>query len=436
MPGERPFLLMVEDDLGLQRQMKWSFDQYSVVFAQDRESAIAQLRRHEPCVVTLDLGLPPKPSSAEEGLRTLEAILRLAPAVKVIALAHQGDRDSAVRAIGIGAHDVLEKPFAADVLGLVIARAFHVAELEHAHLREHDRGLRERFGGLITRDPTLLALLDQLGRTAASDVNLLLRGETGTGKTTLAIAVHAASARAHRPQIVVDCAASSETDFGLELSGINGGAGAVTRAAREGGSLLLENIDELPIRAQAMLLSALDATRVGSDFRCMRVISTATRDLRRQIAAGTFREDLYFRLGAVSMTLPPLRERIGDAPLLAHAFLQRAGRQRGRERLVLRSEALEALRAHRWPGNVRELEHRLARAMLSADAGGIGAHELGLAAVDEPCVLNLRQIRDEAERAAVLEVMARVDGNIARAAELLGISRPTLYDLLNRFGLR
>jgi len=449
MSDERPLLLMIEDDKGLQKQMRWSFDQYEVVFAGDRESAIAALRRYEPAVVTLDLGLPPDPDVPDHGFRTLEEILSLAPSTKVIALTGQNDRANALRAIGLGAYDFFAKPFEADVLGLVIARAFRLADLERENRRLTEASLGEAVTGLLTRDPGMSKVCRQIERLAPTQATVLLLGESGTGKELLARALHTHSPRRERRFVAINCAAIPETLLESELFGYE--RGAFTGAARttpgkieiaDGGTLFLDEVGDLPTPLQAKLLRFLQERvieRVGGREEIpvdVRVVCATHRNLRELIASGGFREDLFYRLGEMIVAIPPLRDRAGDAALLAHAFVQRLGKSNGRDRLVMREDALNAIQTHRWPGNVRELENAIKRAVIMADGPAITSADLGLEAPEERQVFNLRQAREDAERQVVLTVMARCDGNIAKASETLGISRPTLYDLLHRFGLR
>jgi two-component system NtrC family response regulator len=449
MADERPLLLMVEDDKGLQKQMRWSFDQYEVVFAADRESAIAALRRHEPAVMTLDLGLPPEPDVPDEGFRTLEEVLSLAPATKVIALTGQNDRANALRAIALGAYDFFAKPFEADVLGLVLARAFRVSDLEKENQRLVEGRIGEVVGGLMTRDPGMAKVCRQIERLAPTQATVLLLGESGTGKELLARALHTHSPRKDKRFVAINCAAIPETLLESELFGYE--KGAFTGAARttpgkievaDGGTLFLDEVGDLPPSLQAKLLRFLQERvieRVGGRDEIpvdVRVVCATHRNLREGITDGSFREDLFYRLGEMIVTIPPLRDRAGDSSLLAHAFVQRFAKVNGRDRLVLREDALDAIQRHRWPGNVRELENAIKRATIMADGSAITAADLGLDPPEDRQVFNLRQIREDAERHAVLTVMARCDGNIAKAAEQLGISRPTLYDLLHRFGLR
>ena len=450
MSDERPVLLMVEDDRGLQKQMRWSFDGYQVVFAEDRDTAIAALRRCEPAVMTLDLGLPPHPDTTDEGFRILQEVLSLAPATKVIALTGQNDRSNAVRAIGMGAYDFFAKPFEAEILGLVIARAFRVAELERENTRLLQASLAGAIPGMLTRDPGMLKIARQIERLAPTQATVTLLGESGTGKEVLARALHGGSPRRDKRFVAINCAAIPDALLESELFGYE--KGAFTGAAKttpgkietaDGGTLFLDEIGDLPMALQAKLLRFLQervVERVGGREEIpvdVRVVCATHRNLRERIAEGAFREDLFYRLTEMIVTIPPLRDRAGDASLLAHAFVQRFASAQGRERLSLRDDALAAIERHRWPGNVRELENAIKRAVIMADGPGIAAEDLGLEAADEEDgILNLRQVREEAEKHAVLRAMARCDGNIAKAAELLGISRPTLYDLLNRFGLR
>ncbi|MFK7962882.1 MAG: PEP-CTERM-box response regulator transcription factor [Burkholderiaceae bacterium] len=449
MADTRPVLLVIEDDLGLQKQMRWSFDRFNVVFAEDRESAITQVRRHEPAVITLDLGLPPDTDSSEEGFSVLEEILSLAPSTKIVAITGQNDRDNALRAIATGAYDFFSKPFDAETLGLVVDRAFNVAELERENERRSTFANTMPIEGLITRDPGMIKLCRQIEKLAPTDASVLLFGESGTGKEVLARSLHTQSPRKDNRFVAINCAAIPEALLESELFGHEKGAftGAVKQTAGKiemaaGGTLFLDEIGDLPMSLQAKLLRFLQdrvIERVGGRTEIavdLRIICATHRNLRDQIENGQFREDLYYRLTEMVVTIPPLRDRAGDAPLLARAFVKRFTQQQKREKLFLRDDAIQAIADYNWPGNVRELENCIKRAVIMADANSIGAEDLGINQnIDHPA-LNLRHVRDDAERKAVLRAMAQSGGNIARASELLGISRPTMYDLLNRFGLR
>ena len=449
MSDKQRTLLIVEDDLALQKQMRWAFDACETVVASDRDSAIAQLRKHEPAVVTMDLGLPPAPDDVSEGFKLLREILTLAPDTKVIVLTGQHDRENAVKAVGLGAYDFFAKPFEPELLNLTIERAFrmHDLQVENARLAALEGS---PLSGLITRDPSLLKICRTIEKLAAASATVALLGESGTGKEILARGLHMLSPRARERFVAINCAAIPDTLLESELFGYEKGAftGAVRQTlgkieTANGGTLFLDEIGDLPLALQAKLLRFLQERsieRVGGRDEIpvdVRIVCATHRDLKAQIRDGVFREDLYYRLAEIVIEIPPLREREGDATYLAHAFVQRFAKENGRRTPMLTDDALAAIEAHRWPGNVRELENCIKRAVIMADGDCITAEDLGLAAGDEDLsIFNLRQVREEAERTAVLKVIARTNGNIARAAEILGVSRPSLYDLLGRFGLK
>ena len=442
-------LLIVEDDPALQKQMRWAFDGFETVVASDRESAIAQLRRHEPPVVTMDLGLPPAPDDVTEGFQLLSEILVLAPSTKVIVLTGQHDRENAVRAVGMGAYDFFGKPFEPELLALTIDRAFRLYDLqaENARLQEVQAGA---LAGLLTRAPAMQKVCRTIERVSSASVTVTLLGESGTGKEVLARGLHSMSPRAKERFVAINCAAIPDNLLESELFGYE--KGAFTGAAKQTpgkietahkGTLFLDEIGDLPMPLQAKLLRFLQERvieRIGGRQEIpvdVRVVCATHRDLKAQIQAGLFREDLYYRLAEIVVEIPPLRERLGDSVLLGQAFAQRFSKVHGRSALSLSEDARAAIEAHSWPGNVRELENCLKRAVIMADGNRITAEDLGLSAVEEDVEhLNLRHVRDEAERRAVVRVLARTGGNIAKAADILGVSRPSLYDLMSRFGLK
>jgi two-component system NtrC family response regulator len=450
MSEKKRTLLVVEDDPALQKQMRWAFDAYEVVTADDRESAIAQLRRHEPAVVTMDLGLPPSPDDTTEGFALLGEILSLAPDTKVIVLTGQHDRENAVRAVGAGAYDFFAKPFEPDLLLLTIDRAYRLHDLQMENRKLQTRHAGGPLSGVITRDAGMLRILRTIEKVASANVTVMLLGESGTGKEILARGLHDASPRRNERFIAINCAAIPETLLESELFGYERGAftGAVKQTPGKfelahKGTLFLDEIGDLPVALQAKLLRFLQervVERIGGRDGIpvdVRVVCATHQDLRAQITNGKFREDLFYRLAEIVVDIPPLRDREGDASLLAHAFVQRFAADNRRGSLGLTEDAVGAISAHRWPGNVRELENCVKRAVIMADSGRISSEDLGLSVPDaDLATLNLRQVREEAERTAVVRVLARVNGNIARAAEVLGVSRPTLYDLMNRFGLK
>ncbi len=443
-------LLIVEDDPALQKQMQWAFDQYETVVADDREAAIAQLRRYEPAVVTMDLGLPPNPDDPTEGLQLLEEIHALAPDTKVIVLTGQGDRSHALRAIALGAHDFCTKPFEPEILTWTIDRAFRVHELQEENRRLQGSQQSAAMSGIITRDPAMQRACRTVEKVAPTSATVLILGESGTGKELFARAVHDLSPRKARRFVAINCAAIPENLLESELFGYE--KGAYTGAARQtigkieaanGGTLFLDEIGDLPVSLQAKLLRFLQERvieRVGGRQEIpvdVRIVCATHQNLKDLIAAGRFREDLYYRLAEIVIAIPPLRERKGDAALLSHAFVRRFCVEQGIGEKAFLPEAIEAVEAHAWPGNVRELENVIKRTVIMAEGPIITAGDIGLGdAAPAAQALNLRQVRDDAEKDAVLRVLGRVNGNLSKAAELLGVSRPTLYDLMHRFGLR
>ena len=447
--ARRP-LLIVEDDPALQKQMQWAFDQYETVVAADRASAIVQLRRHEPAVVTMDLGLPPNPDDPTQGLELLKEIHALAPDTKVIVLTGQNDRAIAVKCIALGAHDFCTKPFEPEILAWTIDRAFRVHELQTENRRLQAQQPSPGMSATITRDPEMLRICRTIEKVAPTSVTVLIHGESGTGKELLARALHDLSSRRDGRFIAINCAAIPENLLESELFGYE--KGAYTGAARQtlgkietanGGTLFLDEIGDLPISLQAKLLRFLQERvieRIGGRQEIpvdVRIVCATHEDLKVQIAHGKFREDLYYRLAEIVIEIPPLRARTGDATLLAHGFAYRFAAEQGRGAMTLLPDAVAAIEAYPWPGNIRELENVIKRATILADGLTISAADVGLGppAADAEA-LNLRQVRDEAEKGVVLRVLGRVNGNLTKAAELLGVSRPTLYDLMQRFGLR
>lgn len=446
-------LLIVEDDLALQKQLKWSLDRFESVLAEDVASAVLQFRRHSPAVVTMDLGLPPDRDSVSEGFKCLDKLLELDPNLKVIVLTGQNDQDNALRAIRMGAYDFLAKPVDPDVLSLTVERAYRLYELQQENRRLQLQRSSDVFAGLVTRDPGMQRVCRMIEKVAPSDATVLLLGESGTGKEVLAQGLHDASKRKGR-FVAINCAAIPETLLESELFGYEKGAftgankttlGKIETA--NGGTLMLDEIGDLPMPLQAKLLRFLQERvieRVGGRQELpidVRVVGATHQDLKQRIADGRFREDLYYRLAEIVVEIPPLRDRVGDAVLLAHSFARRFAAAARRSTPAISDEAALALEAYRWPGNVRELQNLLKRAVIMADGDRLTASDLGLAV---PALknegansdLDLRAVREVAERQAVLAALARADGNIVRASELLGVSRPTLYDLITRLQIR
>ena len=403
-------LLIVEDDPALQKQMQWAFEQYDAIVASDRETAVAQLRRHEPAVVTMDLGLPPHPDDPAEGFKLLEEIHTLSPETKVIVLTGQNDRVNALKAIGLGAHDFCTKPFEPELLTWTIDRAFRVHELQEENRRLQLATQSPAMSGIITRDPEMQRICRTIEKVAPTSATVLILGESGTGKELLARALHDLSPRRANRFVAINCAAIPDTLLESELFGYE--KGAFTGAARQtigkietaaNGTLFLDEIGDLPMALQAKILRFLQERvieRVGGRQEIpvdVRIVCATHQSLKDYIAEGKFREDLYYRLAEIVVKIPSLTERSGDAVLLARHFVNRFSRELNPAVGSLTPDAVEAIDA---------------------------------------AMLNLRQVRDEAEKGAVVRVLSRVNGNLSKAAEVLGVSRPTLYDLMDRFGLR
>ena len=447
--AKKETLLVVEDDQGIQSQLKWSFDDYDVVIAGSREEAISLLRRHEPKTVTLDMGLPPDPGGTSEGLATLEQILELAPNTKVIVVTGNDDRESAVKAIGLGAYDFYLKPIDADILGLIVNRAFRVRELEDENQRlSHDHG-DSPLSGLIASSPQMLKVCRTVEKVAPTNATTLLLGESGTGKEVLARAIHELSPRDGKRFVAINCAAIPENLLESELFGYEKGAftGATKQTpgkietAHEG-TLFLDEIGDLPMPLQAKLLRFLQERvieRVGGRQEIpvdVRVVCATHRGLPDMIQDGSFREDLYYRLSEITIQIPAVREREGDSLLLARAFIDKFASEQNKKTPSLSTDALAAIESYHWPGNVREMENRVKRSIIMFDGKQITAEDLELEDIETDAMpFNLREVREAAEKSAVQRAIHHVGGNIAQAAELLGVSRPTLYDLIKKLNI-
>jgi two-component system NtrC family response regulator len=447
----KPKLLIIEDDPGLQKQLRWSLDAYDVAVAGDREAALAQIRRHEPAVVTMDLGLPPDPDGSTEGLATLQQILALAPDTRVIVLTGNQDHNNAVKAIGMGAYDFHQKPVDPEVLNLVIQRAFFLHNLQQENRRMQQSQADSPLSGVISRDPGMLKVCRTVEKVAPTSASVMLLGESGTGKEVLARAVHALSPRSKERFMAINCAAIPENLLESELFGYE--KGAFTGAAKQtkgkvelahGGTFFLDEVGDLPMPLQAKLLRFLQERvieRIGGHEEIavdVRIVCATHQKLKELCAQGRFREDLYYRLSEIVVTIPPMRQREGDAALLAHHFKNKFCAQESRSSLHFAPDALAAIEGYAWPGNVREMENCIKRAVIMADGNTIVADDLGLpdTGTEEETPLNLRQVRDEAEYKAIVKALARSDGNIVKASEMLGISRPTMYDLMGRHGIK
>ena len=452
MAETKPKLLIVEDDEGLQAQLKWAYEDFEVVIAGDRASAIAALRAEEPPVVTLDLGLPPDPDGTSEGFAVLDEIMALKPDTKVIVASGHGARESALTAIERGAYDFYQKPVDIEHLGLIVRRAFnlHRIEAENRALAERAGEDNRVLGRLVTAAPEMVRVARTIERVASTNVSVMLLGASGTGKELLARGLHDASDRSTGGFVAINCAAIPENLLESELFGHEKGAftGAVKTTEgkieqADGGTLFLDEVGDIPLPLQVKLLRFLQERtieRIGGRKAIdvdTRIVCATHQDLEAMIADGRFREDLFYRLAEVVVKIPSLSERPGDATLLAKSFLKRFALEMNPQITGFAPDALAAIDAWRWPGNVRELENRVKRAVIMADGKLVSAADLDLqeGAEDDPDVLNLKSARERSDRKVIRHALARSEGNISNTAKLLGISRPTLYDLLKQYDL-
>ena len=441
-------LLIVEDDPGLQKQLKWSFQAYQTIIAGDREQAITALRRYMPAVVTLDLGLPPDPANASEGLKILAEILQLSPTTKVIVVTGNDDRENAVKAVAAGAYDFYQKPIDIDVLNLIITRAFQLYTLEKENLKLQQQ-TQQPLSGIIASSEKMLEISRTVEKIAPTNITTLLLGESGTGKEVIAKAIHQLSDRATQPFIAVNCAAIPENLLESELFGYEKGAFTGAANTTKGkieyankGTFMLDEIGDLPFSLQAKLLRFLQERsieRIGGRKEIavdVRIICATHQNLQTLIEEGKFRSDLYYRISEMIINLPPLRDREGDTIIIATSLLKRYSELNHKQISHFKEQAIQAIEAYHWPGNIRELENKIKRAVIMADGNSISLQDLQMdQAKNKSAPFNLQEIRDNAERTAIYRALSSSDNNVSSTAKLLGVSRPTLYALINKLSI-
>ena len=438
-------VLVIEDDIGIQKQLKWSLSDYELVFAQDRASALTQLRRYEPDVVTLDLGLPPDPANASEGLACLNDILAVQPDCKVIVITGSTDNEHALKAIALGAYDYYQKPVNADVLNIILARAFKISELE-----AENRALKTANLGnndIIGNSDAILKACRTVEKIAPTEITTLLLGESGTGKEVFARAIHKQSPRIKKPFVAINCASIPENLLESELFGYE--KGAFTGANKttlgkiecaNGGTLLLDEIGDMPLSLQAKMLRFLQERvieRVGGRQEIevdVRVICATHRNLADMVAQQSFREDLYYRISEITLMIPPLRQRGHDIIVIAKALLHRFNQEFNTQVQGFTEPAMQAMLHYNWPGNIRELQNKLKSAVILADSKYITAEDLGLSA-QQTKTDTLRKVRELAETQAIRHAYTLANGNLSKTADALGITRPTLYALIDKYRL-
>jgi len=443
-------LLVVEDDPGLQSQLRWCFEDFEVLVADNREAALAELRRHEPVVVLQDLGLPPDAEGVSEGFATLEETLSIAPQTKVIVVTGHGDQENALKAVSLGAYDFYQKPVETGTLQLIVDRAYQMAELESENRRLLSQESRSPLDGIVAVSPKMLEVCRMIEKVAPTTATTLLLGESGTGKELLARALHSLSDRVDKPFVAINCAAIPENLLESELFGHEKGAftGAVKQTlgkveVADQGTLFLDELGDMPLGLQAKLLRFLQERvieRVGGREEInvdVRVVCATNQNLDTAIAEGRFREDLYYRISEITIPIPPLRERTGGRLILARILLEKFAAKQNRTFRGFATEAQNAIQSYEWPGNVREMENKIKGAVIMAEGKYVTAEDMSLESVESrPPSLNLREVRKEAEGQAIRRALVHASGNISKAAKLLGITRPTLYDMLEKYSIK
>ena len=449
--NEKGKLLIVEDDPRMARQLKWALaDEYRIYLAENPSSALKMVMNEKPQVVTLDLGLPPKPREAGVGMKLLRQIIQRDPQSKVIVVTGNEDRQNALQAISQGAWDYYCKPIDIDQLKLILSRASHVSNLEREYLELlKTREPKGRFEDLIGSSPEIQEVFTKIRKVSRSDVSVMIEGESGTGKELIARAIHNRSQRRGKPFVAINCNAIPETLLEAELFGHEKGAYTGAHTQRKGkveyangGTLFLDEIGELPPLLQVKLLRFLQERvieRIGGRESIevdVRIIAATLKNLKEALPTGEFREDLYYRLSVVALEVPPLRCRGTDIPTLAHYFLGKSCQELRRRRSKFDPQAIKAMMEYKWPGNVRELENRVKRAVVMGDGPIIRVEDLDLLCKDYGGTRTLKEFRETLERDFICRALAINHWNIARTAEQIGVSRPTLYDLIKRHDVR
>ena len=449
MADIKPKLLVVDDDEEIRTQMKWALSgDFDLITAGDRAEAIESFRRERPLTTLLDLGLPPQPNDPDEGLAALGELLSIDPAAKIIVISGQGEKKNALEAVAAGAYDFLCKPVEMEELQFLLRRSIYLANLEREYLQLRQQTRSEGFEQMIGGSPQMQGVFAYIRKVAGTNAPVLLLGESGTGKELAALAIHQRSPRKDKSFVAINCNGIPENLLESELFGHEKGSFTGAHAQRKGlienaadGTLFLDEIGELPPPIQVKLLRFLQEQRfqrVGGRQEIQidtRVIAATNADLKQVISEGKFREDLYFRLAVVVISLPPLRDRGDDVALLGREFLQRYAAQNNKKSLTFSPDALRALYRHNWPGNVRELQNRVKRAVIMTDGKRLTADDLELADLSQTSPATLKEAREAVEKEVVQNALKRHQGKITSAALELGVSRPTLYELMEKLGI-
>ncbi len=446
MSKDKPSLLIIEDDQGLQSQLRWHFDEYNVITASDRQAAIDAIRFHEPPVVLQDLGLPPDAEGVDEGFKCVQEIIQLAPRTKIIVMTGNSDYENAVHAVALGAYDFYQKPVNTDTLNLIVERALQMFDLETQNRRIHDLH-QTTLEGIISADPQMLKICRMLEKLSTNNVTCTLLGETGTGKEVIAQALHNISDRKDKRFVAINCASIPENLIESELFGYEKGSftGAHKRTLGKielahQGTLFLDEIGDMPFNLQVKILRFLQERiieRVGGREEIpvdVKVICATHKDLETMVKEGGFREDLFYRICEIDIRIPPLRHRQGDKVLLARHFLCLFAEEDNQAINGFSPEAVSAIEHYEWPGNIRELKNKIKRAVIMCENKTITSEDIGLKGNDEISI-NLRAVRQRAEKNAIIQALSMSESNVSSAAKLLGVTRPTLYDMLKKYDI-
>ena len=443
-------ILIVEDNPGIQKQLKWALSDYDLNFAENRPEALLQLERDTPCVVTLDLGLPPDSANASEGLAALEQLLNMDPRIKIIVVTGNDDKSTALKAIALGAYDFYEKPIDPDVLNIIVTRAIKLYNLEEKNRQLTEQAPKQGLRGIVGASQQIMTACRMVEKVGPTQTTTLVIGESGTGKELFARALHNLSPRNDKPFVAINCAAIPDHLLESELFGYEKGAftGATSKTLGKieyanGGTLFLDEIGDMPMPLQAKMLRFLQERRIdriGGHEPIpvdVRIICATHRNLETHIQNQLFRHDLFFRISKITIQIPPLRDREGDKMLLARFFLSRNSERNGRSFLGFSPDAITDIENYPWPGNVRELENKIGRAVILAEGQRITSSDLGFDDNDEDksACTSLKQARESAEISAIKKALALNNYNVSQAAEALEVSRPQLYNLIKKLGL-
>lgn len=445
---EKDRILIVDDEEEIRKQLKWALSaDYEVMEAPDKGSALDLVREKRPHLATLDISLDASSKDGCEGMELLGEALGIDPKLKVIMLTGNDNRELSLRAIKMGAYDYYVKPINLEELKVIFKRALYIQKLEQQNERlVMELEERHKFENIIGSSSGMREVFNVVKRVSPTDVTVLINGESGTGKELVARAIHYCSPRKDKPLGVINCGAIPENLLESELFGHERGSFTDAYAQKIGklelanqGTVFLDEIGEMSLALQVKILRFLQERvieRVGGSEQIeldVRIVAATNSDLKKKIQEGAFREDLYYRLSVVTISLPPLRERGEDIALLAEHYLSRFSKENNKQIKGFSREAIKALSGYLWPGNVRELENKLKRAVILANNHQITLEDLGLEAGKDNQARLLKKAREQLDIKFIQEALAKNKGNVSQSAREIGISRVSFYDLLKKY---